>query len=63
MLLARALLARPALLVLDDVAGVLDDEARRRVRDVLADATVGVIEATVDTALLTNTTYRIELTS
>lgn len=62
-LLARALLARPALLVLDDVAGVLDDEARRRVRDVLADATVGVIEATVDTALLTNTTYRIELTS
>ena len=29
-LLARALLARPALLVLDDVAGVLDDEARRR---------------------------------
>ncbi len=61
-LLARALLARPALLVLDDVAGVLDEEARRRVRDVLADGTVGVIEATVDTALLTNTTYRIELT-
>ncbi len=53
LVLARALLADAALLVLDDVAGVLDEVARGRVRDVLEQRRdVAVIEATVDRPLL-----------
>ncbi len=60
--LARDLLAGARLIVLDDVAGVLDDEARARVRDVLASSKdLAVLEATVDTPLLLETTRRVEL--
>jgi ATP-binding cassette, subfamily C, bacterial CydD len=60
--LARALLAHPDLLVLDDVAGVLDDDARRLVRHVLDDQrALALVEATVDTPLLFDATVRIEL--
>jgi ABC-type transport system involved in cytochrome bd biosynthesis fused ATPase/permease subunit len=62
LVLARALLAQPALLVIDDVAGVLDEEGRRLVRAVLGACTaLSVIEATVDTPLFTDVTTRIEL--
>jgi ATP-binding cassette, subfamily C, bacterial CydCD len=58
--LARSLLARPALLVLDDVAGVLDRESRVRVSATLsALGEVAVIEATVDSPLLEEPTTRI----
>jgi ATP-binding cassette subfamily C protein len=64
LILARTLLATPALLVIDDVAGVLDDDSRRLVRDVLSNVrTFGVIEATVDSPLLVDVTVRIELLS
>jgi ABC-type transport system involved in cytochrome bd biosynthesis fused ATPase/permease subunit len=60
--LARALLAHPDLLVLDDVAGVLDDDARRLVRHVLDDQrALALVEATIDTPLLFDATVRIEL--
>jgi ABC-type transport system involved in cytochrome bd biosynthesis fused ATPase/permease subunit len=61
--LARALLAHADLLIIDDVAGVLDEDARRRVRAVLgAQRSLTVVEATVDTPLVIDVTYRIELT-
>jgi len=64
LLLARALLADVPLLVLDDVAGVLDDEARSRVRASLAAVPLlAVLEATVDTPLLETPTYRVEIRS
>jgi ABC-type transport system involved in cytochrome bd biosynthesis fused ATPase/permease subunit len=60
--LARALLAQPDLLVIDDVAGVLDDEARRFVRRVLDEQrALCIVEATVDTPLFNDVTTRIEL--
>jgi ABC-type transport system involved in cytochrome bd biosynthesis fused ATPase/permease subunit len=63
LVLARALLAQCDLLFIDDVAGVLDEESRRLVRAVLsARPSLGVVEATVDTPLLADVTYRIELT-
>lgn len=62
LVLARALLAEPDLLVIDDVAGVLDDDARRLVRRVLDEhRAIAIIEATVDTPLLTDAAVRIEL--
>ena len=62
LVLARALLHGSTLLVLDDVAGVLDASARDDVRHVLEELTnVAVIEATVDTPLLTTASQRIEL--
>jgi ATP-binding cassette, subfamily C, bacterial CydD len=62
LVLARALLNGSTLLVLDDVAGVLDASARDEVREVLeAHSELAVIEATVDTPLLTMTTRHIEL--
>jgi ABC-type transport system involved in cytochrome bd biosynthesis fused ATPase/permease subunit len=62
LVLARALLAHPDLLVVDDVAGVLDDDSRRLVRRVLDELpALGVVEATVDTPLLVGPTRRIEL--
>ena len=52
-----ALLARPDLLVLDDVAGLLDEENRERVRRVIErEGHIAIIEATVDTPLLTSFT-------
>ncbi len=60
--LARALLHDPALLILDDIAGVLDADARRDVRLILeARSDVAVIEATVDTPLLIGSSLHIEL--
>jgi ABC-type transport system involved in cytochrome bd biosynthesis fused ATPase/permease subunit len=62
LVLTRVLLCSPALLFLDDIAGVLDDEARAHVRRTLAALpTLALIEATVDTALVTNATQRIEI--
>ena len=62
LVLARALLNGSVVLVLDDVAGVLDADARNDVRlalDQLDD--IAIIEATVDTPLITSPTLRIEL--
>jgi ABC-type transport system involved in cytochrome bd biosynthesis fused ATPase/permease subunit len=62
LILARALLAGVSLLILDDVAGVLDAEVRDQVRGVLArEVDLAIIEATVDTPLLASPTQRIEL--
>jgi ABC-type transport system involved in cytochrome bd biosynthesis fused ATPase/permease subunit len=62
LVLARALLNGSTLLVLDDVAGVLDAAAREDIRRVLvAHRDLAVIEATVDSPLLTTATTRIEL--
>ncbi|MGH3733352.1 MAG: ATP-binding cassette domain-containing protein [Acidimicrobiales bacterium] len=62
LILARALLAHVSLLVLDDVAGVLDARARDLVRITLERYTnLAIIEATVDTPLVVTPTQRIEL--
>jgi ABC-type transport system involved in cytochrome bd biosynthesis fused ATPase/permease subunit len=62
LVLARALLAGASLLVLDDIAGVLDQHARDLVRAVLeSDRDLTIIEATVDTPLMTTPSERIEL--
>lgn len=62
LVLARALLHGSTLLVLDDIAGVLDEESRNDVRRVVDQLRgVAVVEATVDTPLLTHATQRIEL--
>jgi ABC-type ATPase involved in cell division len=60
--LARCVLAEPSLLVLDDIAGVVDEHARGSIRallDSLID--VAVVEATVDTPLLDTANKRIEV--
>ena len=50
------------LLVLDDVAGVLDSGVREQVRRALArEEALAIIEATVDTPLLGTPSRRIEL--
>jgi len=60
--LARCLLVHPSLLVLDDIAGVMDEHARAALRTVLDSLTdLAVVEATVDTALLGRTTQRVEV--
>jgi ATP-binding cassette, subfamily C, bacterial CydD len=62
LVLARALLNGSTLLVLDDVAGVLDAASRDDVRRVLEElGDLAVIEATVDTPLLRDATTNIEL--
>jgi ABC-type transport system involved in cytochrome bd biosynthesis fused ATPase/permease subunit len=62
LLLARALLAKVSLLVLDDVAGVLDAQVREQVRRALElEEALAIIEATVDTPLLATPSQRIEL--
>jgi ABC-type transport system involved in cytochrome bd biosynthesis fused ATPase/permease subunit len=62
LILARALLAHPALLVVDDVAGVLDVASRALVRAALdRDRSLSIIEATVDTPVLEAFTARIEV--
>jgi ABC-type transport system involved in cytochrome bd biosynthesis fused ATPase/permease subunit len=61
-LIARALLAHAALLVLDDVTGVLDEESRSSIRTALDAARgVAILEASVDATLLTRVDQRIEL--
>jgi len=60
--IARGLLAQPALLILDDVAGVLDESSRVRVAGVLAARRdLAVVEATVDTPLLDQATARVRI--
>ena len=60
LILARALLAHPTLLVIDDIAGVLDVESRARVRSVLeGHPALCIVEATVDTPVLADFTNRI----
>jgi ABC-type transport system involved in cytochrome bd biosynthesis fused ATPase/permease subunit len=62
LVLARVLLSAPSLIVLDDIAGVLDVEAREHVRRTLeALPEVAMLEATVNTPLLTEETARIEM--
>jgi len=62
LVLARALLSGPSLVVLDDVAGVLDTDARASVRQALAALPeLAVLEATVDTPLLDDATKRVEV--
>jgi ATP-binding cassette subfamily C protein CydCD len=62
LLLVRALLADVSLLVLDDVAGVLDSHVREQVRGALdREEALAIIEATVDTPLLGAAAQRIEL--
>jgi ABC-type transport system involved in cytochrome bd biosynthesis fused ATPase/permease subunit len=53
LVLARALLNGAQFLLLDDIAGVLDETSRDAVRQLLSSATqLGIIEATVATPLL-----------
>lgn len=62
LVLARVLLSEPTLVVLDDVAGVLDADARDSVRRALAALPhLAVLEATVDTPLLADATRRLEV--
>ncbi len=62
LVLARCLLANPALLVLDDVGGVLDEDARDLVaRSIGSNPDFAVIEATVDSPILATVDHRIEL--
>jgi ABC-type transport system involved in cytochrome bd biosynthesis fused ATPase/permease subunit len=62
LVLARVLLCAPPLIVLDDIAGVLDSEAREHVRRALAALPdLAIVEATVDTPLITEETVRIEI--
>jgi len=60
--LARCVLAEPSLLVLDDIAGVVDVHARRSIRSLLNSLNdVAVVEATVDTPLLDHAHQRFEV--
>jgi ABC-type transport system involved in cytochrome bd biosynthesis fused ATPase/permease subunit len=64
LVLARALLARPDVLYIDDIAGVLDDDGRQLVqRAIESNRRLSVVEATVDTPLITDVDHRIELGS
>jgi ATP-binding cassette subfamily C protein CydD len=61
--LARDLISAPDVLVLDDIAGVIDGATRLKVRERLERETrMTIIEATVDSPLLLSPTKRIELT-
>ena len=59
--LARALLAKPRLLVLDDIAGVVDEANRRRIAEVVAASDLAVIETAIDTPFVATNGARIEL--
>jgi ABC-type transport system involved in cytochrome bd biosynthesis fused ATPase/permease subunit len=64
LVLARALLARPALVILDDIAGVLDLDARAGVARTLdAYDDLAIIEATVDSPVLADAAARVALGS
>ena len=60
-LLARALARRSVLILLDDVAGVLDEGSRALVRDVVSTTPAAVVEAAVDQATLIDATTEIRL--
>lgn len=62
LLIARALLHHAALLVLDDITGLLDEPNRQLVREALARRPgLAVIEATVDEPALTAPSQRVVL--
>ena len=62
LVLARAILARASLLVIDDVAGVLDETSRSRVSEVLDSlGDVAIVEATVETPLVTGAASRVRV--
>jgi ATP-binding cassette subfamily C protein CydD len=62
LVLARALLAGPVLLMLDDIAGVLDGAARERVLATLARfPRLTIIEATVDDPTMTEFNSRLDI--
>jgi ABC-type transport system involved in cytochrome bd biosynthesis fused ATPase/permease subunit len=64
LIIARALLAHVSLLILDDVAGVLDNDARHSVRASLAGTPgLAILEATVDTPLLVSPTLQLKIPS
>lgn len=61
--LARCVLAEPAVLILDDIAGVLDSRARASLRRYLKELEgVAILEATVNDPLLTTPFQLIEVT-
>lgn len=60
--LIRCLLAHPAVLILDDIAGIIDEETKSRLRLVIENlSSTAVIEATVDTPLVSAPDVEIEL--
>jgi len=62
LVLARALLCEPALVVLDDIAGVLDAHARESVRAALSNSEgLAIVEASVDDPVMTDFDIRIEV--
>jgi ABC-type transport system involved in cytochrome bd biosynthesis fused ATPase/permease subunit len=62
LVLARCLLAEPSLLLLDDIAGVLDQSSRELVVAALSEhPNLAIIEATVDTPLIPFVTRKIEV--
>lgn len=62
LVLARVLLAAPALVVVDDIAGVLDAQARRLVSRALAAVPgIALVEATVDQPLISDATNRLDV--
>lgn len=64
LVLARCLLARPEILILDDIAGVLDAESRAQVRHALeAHPELAIIEATVESPLLSTFSQEIDITT
>jgi len=63
LVLVRSLLARPSLLILDDIGGVLDEPTRQSLRGLLSTRRdLAVIEATVDTPLLLAPFQEIQVT-
>ena len=64
LVLARTLLADPQLVLLDDIAGLLDAASKQNVQNVLARySNIAIIEATVDNPILTNPSDRFEVRS
>jgi ABC-type transport system involved in cytochrome bd biosynthesis fused ATPase/permease subunit len=62
LVLARCLIAQPKLLILDDIAGVLDSASRQLVVDAIEQCHgLATVEATVDTPLLNDSTTRIDI--
>ena len=62
LVLARGLLHQPQLVILDDVAGLLDETARQAIRrELLASPDLAVIEVAVDGAIFINATTTVRL--
>jgi ATP-binding cassette subfamily C protein CydD len=64
LVLARCLVARPALLIIDDIAGALDAPTRARVRQALETRSdMAIVEAAVDAPLMREFDQHIEIAS